>query len=420
MTPTALTALLVGILISPGSMPQLPPHPKLLELEAKLSAGDLATVAREVREFLASNRDHPGGLHLLGRSAYIAAQTLDSSGNSKAALSAYSESERAFQRLKNLAPTLIDTRVEQSLAICALRRGARNRAMDLARNAVVLAPENPTAHRIRGECALANGLKEEARSAFERGCLLAPGDIDLHLLLATQMQAQGKPTEATTLLSELQTRLSERSRKSWKVSLRLYRIRLTVNDIEGATQAVAEAARLSPENAVIALEHGNALYQSGEMERAEKALLRARELGLSTDETAAVAARILGLIQRHRGELQSAKQLLEEAVELDRGDLAALQSLAGVLRRLGDDAGARLLLNRFKKLEPSMRTIRDCRRGLASNPSSLQLRARLIATLTTVGKLAEAQRELEVLRRNHPGARELDALARGIDEASKR
>ncbi|HIA26753.1 MAG TPA: hypothetical protein EYN79_01305, partial [Planctomycetes bacterium] len=78
MISILLTLLLASGVEAPSWTLQLPPDPRIIALEVKLSSGEFATVTREVRTFLEANPDHPGALHLLGRATFLAGKSIES------------------------------------------------------------------------------------------------------------------------------------------------------------------------------------------------------------------------------------------------------------------------------------------------------------------------------------------------------
>lgn len=309
--------------------------------ELSLRRGDHAATARICRAILKNKPRDPDALFLLGRASFAAAEGL---AVAPVALQAYREAEKSFLQLLQVAPERDETRIRQSLALCARHRGAHREALLHARKAVELGSTNPVALRVLGECASELGRKEEALRSFQESHRLKPSDIDVVHLLAISLRDLERPAQACRLLEETIDQLPSPSDAAVQLLLVLYTTHLFTNDPDRAQKVIEQAATMAPDDLRAAVELATNLYRLGQHSRAKEVANRARALPDPTRRQRGAIARILGQLHAHDGEHVAAIQELDQCIEATPDDLSALLSLAGSLRRIGEDDRAREVL----------------------------------------------------------------------------
>ncbi len=186
------------------------------------------------------------------------------------------EAEQHLRRAVRLAPTKTVPRC--LLGLYFQRHGRPHEAAFQYRQALKLDPYNAALYAELGNAWLAEKNYADAESAFRAAAELAPRDVDFQLLLA-----------------------------------RFYVDRLIKVRSHGLP-AAREAARLEPHSAETFDVLGWAYYLTGDLDEAERALLRA----VALDPDLASARYHLGVVQRQLGQFAEAEYQLWRAVDLDR------------------------------------------------------------------------------------------------------
>lgn len=406
--------LAILIFMGPASSVQ---DPALELAQAQFQSGDLAAAARQCRTILSHQPDHLDALHLLGKISFIAAKSLQ---NFPQSLQAYGEAERAFLRLLQMAPERDETRIEQSLAVCAQKRGAALEALARARNATNLGPKKPNAFRILGECASDLGRTDEAIRALQTSLELDPGNVDVIWLLAREFQTAKKPHKAIAILEQAITDKPKDSKSLAILYQLLYENHLASNDSTRALTAIENVVRVAPQNATGAIEHASTLYRLGRFDEARKAALRTRGLQVADSRILAVIALKLGQILLHDQKYVEAIVELKTSVQHDPADLEALQSLAGVLRRTGQDEEARSILKMYREVRSATTSLETNQAIYRAQPEHRAAQENIIRALITLSRFEEAEKQLELRQRKFPRDPRQDELLRLLTESKSK
>ena len=122
-----------------------------------------------------------------------------------------------------------------------------------------------------------------------------------------------------------------------------------------ALDVLAQAEAVAPQDATVQNTRGIVLYQAGDLASAQQALERAVELaagaGLSAFERSTIQVN-LGRTYRDLDQLELAQQAFRRAVVLDPTNASAHNNLGNVMFRLGDCAGAEFELAQAVALAP--------------------------------------------------------------------
>jgi len=361
------------------------------EAELNLRRGNFAAAARICRTILNSNPEQADALLLLGKASFSAAEKLV---GAPAAKQAYAEAEQSFLGFLRVAPDRSETRILQSLAICASRRDAHSVALHRARKAVELEPNNPLALRVLGESARALGFDEEALDSFQKAHNIRPGDVDVVHLLALALQKVDRPAAAQQLLETTIAGLPPRSPGTVQLSLVLFKVHLNTNQPQLAQTVLEQAALIAPENLALNVEMCANLYRLGDHSRARIYAEKARTQSGQTRISRAITARVLGQIQAHQGNHTEAIVELKRAIATQPDDLASLQSLAGSLRRSGEEQEAREVLQRYRKIRQQISLIEAKPPPDLAQPEGLERQEQIIRALLDLGRIDQAKQQL--------------------------
>ena len=413
MLPLRLLVFILAIAVIPGPMVRAQ-DPALALAEARFQAGDLATAAKQCRAIIKSQPDNANALHLLGKVSFIAAKSMQ--GISRP-LQAYGEAEWAFRRLLQISPQRDETRIQQTLAVCAQQRGATLEAMKCARRATELGPKSSNAFRILGECASDLGHTDDAIAALHTALELDPSNDDLVWLLANEFKNAAKPHKAIALLEQAISNQPDDSKSSATLYQLLYESHLASNDSIRALTAIENVLRIDPKNPTGAIEHASTLYRLGRFEEARKAALRARSLPVKDSRILAVIALKLGQILLHEQKFAEALVELRISIEQDPADLEALQSLAGALRRTGEEEEARSILQLYRQIRSAKDSLEKNQASYRVQPNNRTAQEKIIRALITLGRFGQAERQLELRQRKFPDDPRQQGLIRLLTEA---
>ena len=278
-------------------------------------------------------------------------------------------------------PVALASFVDASDLATALQRysqGAYDEAAELFAAALIVAPDNPTALRLRGLALTRAGKAMEGVPLLARAVALAPTDPLAHLHYGVGLQIAGRFAEAAEL---------------FRASLPLL-----------------------PANPAPALNLASALLELGEAAEARVAARQAVTLAPGSAE----AHYIHGLAEVAAGAFAAGRDELMEAVRLEPKLTDGWISLGVARYRLGDVWGATAAMNRALAIEPtnniaetnfavflSLRgeqedAIRRLRAVLVREPTCVQARVALGSLLVIDSEPAEA---LEVLTGTPPAGR---------------
>lgn len=270
-----------------------------------------------------------------------------------------------FQRLLALAagPSAeisaeVRARALTNLGYLYSRRRQYQEAEDVLRQAADLDAGNALIWVNLGDARRRQGKKAEAADAFQRAYRLAPDDADAISNLALSYIDGEDWGRAVILLRDTTGRHPDRP-LPW---LYLGRTEAALGDGAAAVAAFAKAIRLDPDNAAGAAS-GAALhlaifyYQAGDHATAVQQADRA----LSWEPGLVNAHVYQGLAQQGLGNLQGARESLEEARRLDPTRAATHNNLGSVYYALGRLQDARAAFERALEIDPGFG---DARRNL--------------------------------------------------------
>jgi predicted Zn-dependent protease len=200
---------------------------------------------------------------------------------------------------------------EEALRIAGMiaeRRGDRERALELYRKSLALAPDRVATLQALGEVLLGLGRTAEAEEVARRIVERTPNDPAAHVFLGSLVGGRGDAAEAE----------------------RLFR----------------EAVRLDPDSALALRWLGTALAKRGETKEGETHLRRALEIDASDAETWSTLATVVA----QRGDAAGAVPLALRAVELLPGHPAPRLQAATLLLETGRREEARQLAESARRL----------------------------------------------------------------------
>lgn len=342
-----------------------------------------------------------------------------------------------------------------------VRQKMPEKALEVARQMEIDAPENLDALAALGRAHLALGNAKEAKVVFGRMTRLAsfdPGwqtDIARYQIAAGNLEGamyslekalSGKPdfVPAQVLLAEVELRAGETAKAEQRAKTIVnanpglatgYRLQA---DVAMARKRYPEA--ISGYKAALRMEASTEsamrLYQALGQSGDTRAAIEFVEAWLKTQPRDGVALRALAEAQTRAGNLAAARAAYEQVLRLEGDDPAVLNNLANVLARQGDrralevaEKAHRLaprdaaiqdtlgwILVQQKQLEAGLRHLREAR---LRAPENAEIRYHLAAALALAGRRDEARRELEPALRDgivfegQPEARKLsEELAR--------
>jgi Flp pilus assembly protein TadD len=123
---------------------------------------------------------------------------------------------------------------------------------------------------------------------------------------------------------------------------------VSLGDTQAALASFEQARRISPASPMNLVNIGTTHLLSGDLVHAREAFLAAIDIAPDF----ARAHGNLGVIAAREGRLEEAVARWRQALALDPRDFQTLFNLAMTLRRQGQDAEARLLLERYVKVAP--------------------------------------------------------------------
>jgi Flp pilus assembly protein TadD len=246
-----------------------------------------------------------------------------------------------------------------NLALQAVQRGEYEIALELARRAIELSPENANAWNNAGLALFHLGRYVEAESAFAQAVELEPESALYWNNLAGALREQGRLAEAeVVLLDEALHR--DPNLPAGHLNLGVVYLRADRPDL--AAIHLQEAVRLLPPGEIPAarelllqtqepdrwLRLGDLQLVHGEYEAAIWAYERARELGASEPDVAAgLSGALIDL-----GDWESARQVLEAALMVAPNDPRLHNNLGVIAREQGDIEKAREYFQRAAELAP--------------------------------------------------------------------
>jgi arylsulfatase A-like enzyme/Tfp pilus assembly protein PilF len=287
---------------------------------------------------------------------------------------------RSYVQLHNL---LLDT---QTL----VGRGAHAQALELARKAVELDPDNPAALELSGTLLCSAERCDEGIEQLQRAGKMAPHSFQTHHNLGNALHLAGRLPEAAQAYRaavEIQPFAAQTHHA-------LGNVLLAMRDASGAVASYRLAERSGLDTGRLQAALGTALTATGDVEGARTALTRAVEL----DPALADAWNQLGILHEKNGEAEAALERYGRALEADALHAGALFNRSKVQLRLGrlDEAaeGTQQLLAAHPTYAPAR--FLDAQVHLARDDEAAARRSlqQLIDQPGVDPRLAEAAREL--------------------------
>jgi len=214
----------------------------------------------------------------------------------------------------------------------ALRRGANEEALTLARAATDANPEDPQAHRALAMALRAGGDSEAALAAIDRAIALAPEDADLHFHRAGYLVG-GRQLEAAQAALSHTVELDPNQFGAYVMQAQLA---LGRGDVDEAERLARLAARVEPTHPWTRLLEGSVALERGDADAA--LVLLSQAAGDAPDDAQIRYA--LGFAHLKKGHLAFAEQAFRGVLEKMPSAHGVRALLAGLLRRQGRPAEA--------------------------------------------------------------------------------
>jgi len=295
----------------------------------------------------------------------------------------------------------------------ALRRGAHDEALTLARQFAADSPHDAQAHLALAQAARLSGDKATAQQAIARAVLLAPEDASMHMLRAGFLIEEQRLNEAQAALGRATT-LDPNQFEAYLLQAQLAMGR---GDLDETRRLQKLAARVDPEHPWTTMLAGLVATLEGDLESAQRLLIKALE-GRPDDPQILHA---LGFVYLRRGHLAFAERCFRRVMEITpkmrnlRGLLAdlmvrqrrfdealemlrpAVESTEDVNPTLVRMAGEIQLSQR--RIEPAMALLR---RALELDPADPRTLRAINEGWRRSGGLAEARATLDAVLERHP------------------
>ncbi len=230
------------------------------------------------------------------------------------------------------------------LAIVRRQRGAIGEALQLARQAVELRPDQATFYITLAGIEFHARLWAAARADFETALRLDPNQTSAYSALGHIARLQGDDARAEDHFKR--ALLTERDRAD--VLLGYGNLLADRGDFAGAVQYLSRAATLDPDNSATQASFGRALIGNGQHDFAEQALENA--LRLRPDSPATL--KMLLRAHRERGNFTGAEAVLERLAALPDQAAATATERAELALARGDIDGAIEAYGALRALQP--------------------------------------------------------------------
>lgn len=296
---------------------------------SRLQSGDAGGAGRLLEQGLARFPGNPDLLHL-------GAQAALAMGNRTAAL------ELAGQAAKR-APRA--SHIQQTLGNVLFVTGAVEEALAHFRRAVKLEPNRADFHTSVGIALARSGRKEDAAVSFGNAVRLDPQAIDAHLNLAVCNVQLNRVGEVEKLIKRIEALAQAPDAALLLEIANLYK---AIGRPEDAERFLRRALELAPQNATLWFVLGELLVQAGRLDEGEGALIKARASGYPDAHLHLAFARLAS----HRGQIESARQLLGQALALAEDSVPLLSRIAAQYSVIGDFDAEERCLRRILELEP--------------------------------------------------------------------
>jgi len=288
--------------------------------------------------------------------------------------------------------------VDAQLIRAAALIGQRKTDLALRLLGPVLAanPNNPDVHFESGVVNMAAARYQEAEAAFRKTWELEPGNARGLAGMAETHLAQNEPAKAVELLQAEVAKHPDRG--DLHLALANIAFRAAKYDLAATEYQKALPAQEGPAAGETYMRLAETLRRKGDIEAALAAAAKAREL---MPRNATVAA-TLAMMLDAAGRKTEARQAYEATIELDPGNVMALNNLAFLLADTGGDLRQALeLAQRARSLLPNSVEVQD-------TVGWIYLKANLVAEATELFRSLVAREPDNAGLRYHLGA----ALAR--------
>lgn len=209
----------------------------------------------------------------------------------------------------------------------ALRRGANDEAIALARAAVAADDQDPQAHRLLAMALRASGDYEAALASIDRAIALAPDDADLHFHRAGYLVGRSELEAAQAALSQ-SVQLDPNQFGAYVMQAQLA---LGRGDVEEAERQTRLAARVAPDHPWTKMMEGSVALQRGDKAHALTVLSQAAQ---QAPEDAQVRY-ALGFAYLENGHLAFAEKSFEGLLDKAPGTSRLRALIAELQRRQG-------------------------------------------------------------------------------------
>ncbi|HST46147.1 MAG TPA: tetratricopeptide repeat protein, partial [Luteimonas sp.] len=209
----------------------------------------------------------------------------------------------------------------------ALRRGAHDDALTLAREAVAAKPDDPQAHQLLAMAQRADGAHGDALDSIERAIALSPEDAHLHFHRAGYLLGRRDIGAARSSL-ETTIRLDPNQFGAYVLQAQLA---LGRNDLDDAERIARLAARIDPEHHWLKALQGMVALRRGDPDTA-LAVIGQAALTAPDDPQVRYA---LGLAYLAKGHFAFAEQAFRGVLEAVPGARMTHVLIAGALQQQG-------------------------------------------------------------------------------------
>lgn len=270
------------------------------------------------------------------------------------------------------------------------------------KNAARVQADNPEAFYQLAVALLRNGETQEAVNAAQQAVFLDREHMEANLLLAQLMVQIGEP-DVLPRAEELLNNVLSQSADNSDALFVLAATRARLGNSEDAERLLREALQTTPEHLRSSINLARIEMQKGNLEEAENILKRARDQA----ENKRQAGVALGQFYISSQQPERARETFEAILREDPDYGPALLGLGALHLRSGDQEKAEEVYKRASGLEDERyktlygqvlidngkfeEGIAEFRRLLEAEPSSRELRARLISAYVRHDQLAEAE-----------------------------
>lgn len=252
----------------------------------------------------------------------------------------------------------------------AIDRGEHAAAETQATEITQRWPKRPDGWRLLAEARHRRGDSLAAIEAARQALALAPEDAGLHINLGIMLRAGGQLEAAETVLR----RALELAPESAQAHAALGALQRRQEDLQAAEASYRRALALDPMQPRLHFNLGLVLEQLGQERAARESYRRA----LALEPNLSAAANNLGNLLQSAGQLDDARALFEQAIGGGPGFCQAYFNLGNVLRLLDQPEGA----------------VRAFENALACDPNMVDVWKNLALTQQYLGCLDDAEKTL--------------------------